>query len=166
MSQDERVSETAVLFSEPGARWRMLAFGPVFCLIALIIELLTGPVVHWFALSLFAVLLSGFVYVQVVAARRHASVELTTSSLRQGTEDLPITEILKIMPPADPESYEQQPWETARSLGELSAVPRRRKGIGLRLRGGALVQAWAKDDVALRAQLESLLAKSAGGSSE
>ncbi|WP_072690746.1 hypothetical protein [Rhodococcus marinonascens] len=144
----------------------MVAFGPVFCLIALVVELLTGPVVHWFALPLFAVLLSGFIYVQMVAARRHASVELTSSSLRQGTEDLPIAEIVKIMPPADPEARVQQPWETARTLGELSDVPRRRSGIGLRLSNGALVQAWAKDDEGLREQLESLLAKSTGGSVE
>ncbi|MEV0948041.1 hypothetical protein [Rhodococcus sp. NPDC049939] len=144
----------------------MVAFGPVFCLIALVIELLTGPVVHWFALPLFAALLSGFISVQVVAARRHASVELTSSSLRQGTEDLPIVEIVKIMPPADPEAREMQPWETARTLGELSAVPRRRSGIGLRLTSGALVQAWAKDDKGLRAQLEPLIAKSARGSME
>ncbi|AOW94915.1 hypothetical protein BFN03_12630 [Rhodococcus sp. WMMA185] len=144
----------------------MVAFGPIFCLIALVVELLTGPVVHWFALPLFAALLSGFISVQVVAARRHASVELTSSTLRQGTEDLPITEIVKIMPPADPEARDHQPWETARSLGELSAVPRRRSGIGLRLNNGALVQAWAKDDEGLREQLESLLAKSTGGSRE
>lgn len=153
----------AVLFSEPGARWWTVAFGPIFCLVALIIELLTGPVVHWLALPLFAVLLTGFVYVQVVAARRHASVELTATSLRQGTEELPVQEIVKIMPPSDPESYHPQPWETARTLGELSSVPRRRTGIGLRLQNGALVQAWAKNDEELRAQLESLLAKSGGG---
>ncbi|MEU2002706.1 hypothetical protein ACH47B_17175 [Rhodococcus sp. NPDC019627] len=155
-----------ILFSEPGARWRLVAFGPVFCTVALVIELLTGPVVHWFALPLFAALLSGFLYVQVVAARRHASVELTPTLLRQGTEELPISEIVKILPPPDTESYAPQPWETARTLGELSAVPRRRSGIGLRLRGGALVQAWAKDDEGLRAQLESLLAKADGGAEQ
>lgn len=144
-----------VLFHEPGARWRALTWGPVFCVAVLIVELMTGPVIHWFALSLFAVLLVGFTYVQVSAARRHVSVELTTTQLRQGTETVALTDIDVVLPPADYSDgdYEPKKWETARVLGELSGVPRRRHGVGLRLVGGALVQAWAKDDDGLRAAL-------------
>lgn len=146
-------SELDVLFDEPGARWRTVAYGPVFCVVALVIELLTGPVVHWFALTLFAAILAGIVYVQVAAARRHVSVSLTDTTLRQGAEELPVAEIAAVLPEADPYADEPQPWESARSLGELSGVPRRRKAIGLRLRDGTLVQAWARDDESLREQL-------------
>ncbi|ERB54123.1 hypothetical protein N806_23650 [Rhodococcus sp. P27] len=31
-----------VLYYEPGSRWWAIAFGPIFCLIALVIELFTG----------------------------------------------------------------------------------------------------------------------------
>lgn len=150
------MSDSEVLFEEPGARWRMLAWGPVFCGVVLILELMTGPVIHWVALPLFAALLVGFTYLQVSAARRHVSVELTTTQLRQGTETVDLADIDVVLPPADYSNgdYEPRKWETARALGELSGVPRRRQGIGLRLVGGALVQAWAKDDDGLREALE------------
>ncbi|ALU72225.1 hypothetical protein ACH49M_19580 [Rhodococcus qingshengii] len=148
-----------VLYYEPGSRWWAIAFGPIFCLIALVIELFTGPVVHWFGLAMFAVILTGLVYVQVIAARRHASVLLTATTLRQGTEEVPITEIAEVFPESDDAAYEDEmePWETARALGELSGVPRRRHGIGLRLTTGGLVRAWAKDDQALREALSQVV---------
>lgn len=146
-----------LIFEEPGARWRSVAFGPAFCLAALIIELFTGPVVHWFALSLFAVLLTGLIYVQVIAARTHASVSLTATTLRQGTEDVPLDEIESVLPESDPDDYDYEAWESARALGELTNVPRRRTGIGLRLVGGGLVRAWAKDASTLRHHLEDLV---------
>ncbi|MGC0365454.1 hypothetical protein ABH922_003438 [Rhodococcus sp. 27YEA15] len=144
-----------VLYHEPGARLRAVLFGPIFCSIALIVELLTGPVVHWITLPLFAAVLSGLIYVQVIAARRHASVRLTAATLWQGTEEVPLAEIVEIYPEPDDDAYddELEPWETARALGELSTIPRRRRGIGLRLSTGGVVQAWAKDDKALRAAL-------------
>lgn len=148
-----------VLFEEPGARWRSLLWGPVFCAVALVIELATGPVVHWIALGLFALLLVGFTYVQVSAARRHVSVELTPLRLRQGTEALDIADIEAVLPAPDYSGrhYEPAKWETARVLGELSGVPRRRTAVGLRLVGGAFVQAWARDDDALRDALEQVV---------
>ena len=155
------MDEPNALFYEPGGRWRSLAWGPIFCLVALVIELYTGPVVHWFALSLCAVLLMGFTYVQVSAARRHVSVELTPTQLRQGTESVDIVDIAEVLPPADYSDgdYEPKRWETARVLGELTGVPRRRYAIGLRLVGGALVQAWARDDDGLREALEQVVAE-------
>ncbi|WP_433606891.1 hypothetical protein [Prescottella agglutinans] len=157
-------SEPDALFDEPGARWRTVAYGPAFCVVALVIELLTGPVVHWFALTLFAAILAGIVYVQVAAARRHVSVSLTDTTLRQGAEELPVAEIAAVLPEADPYGDEPQPWESARSLGELSGVPRRRKAIGLRLQDGSLVQAWARDDEGLREQLTRAVASVSGTS--
>ena len=155
------MDEPNALFYEPGGRWRSLAWGPIFCLVALVIELYPGPVVHYFALSLFALLLMGFTYVQVSAARQHVSVELTPTQLRQGTESIDIVDIAEVLPPADYSDgdYEPKRWETARVLGELTGVPRRRYAIGLRLVGGALVQAWARDDDGLREALEQVVAE-------
>lgn len=146
-----------VLFHEPGGRWRALLWGPAFCLVVLAVELASGPVIHWFALALFSLILVGLTYVQLRAARMHVSVELTTRQLRQGTETVDVAEITEIFPPAEYKDgeYEPKKWETARVLGELSGVPRKRHGIGLRLVGGGLVQAWAKDDDGLRAALET-----------
>lgn len=146
-----------VLFSEPGARWRTVAFGPAIGAVGLAIEVSTGPVVHWAALAGVAAALAGFGYLLTFAACRHASVELTATTLRQGTEEVPLTEIEELLPEAARDT-DPQPWETARPLGELTGVPRGRTGIGLRLRGGTLVRAWAKNDEGLRAELARALA--------
>ncbi|HET8992525.1 MULTISPECIES: hypothetical protein [unclassified Rhodococcus (in: high G+C Gram-positive bacteria)] len=145
------------LFYEPGARWRTVAFGPVFCAVALIVELTTGPVVHWVALPVLAIVLAGFAYVMVTAARRHVSVELTRTALRQGTEELEVGEIEAVLPPAMDSWDEPQRWESARVLGELANVPRGRTAVGLRLRGGTFVRAWAKDADRLRVRLGELV---------
>lgn len=157
-------SPEGALFYEPGARWRAVSYGPVFCVIALVIELFTGPVVHWFALTLFALILAGIVYVQVAAARRHVSVLLTETALRQGAEEVPLDEIEEVLPEADPYADEPQRWESARSLGELSGVPRRRRPIGLLLRDGSFAQAWARDDDGLRESLTEAVAQVQGRS--
>ncbi|MGW0023372.1 hypothetical protein [Rhodococcus sp. NPDC003383] len=150
-------SVPAPLFHEPGARWRAVASGPLFCLVGLLIEVATGPVVHWFALPVIAVVLAVFAYIMVVAGRRHVSVELTETVLRQGTEELPVADIEAVLPPADPASRDPARWENARTLGELSGVPRKRTAVGLRLRGGTFVRAWAKDDAELRRCLDGLV---------
>ncbi|WP_245553393.1 hypothetical protein [Nocardia veterana] len=151
-----------MLFSEPGARWRTVAYGPLLCLLVLVLELVLrrGPV-HWFGLAFCAVLLAGFVALQVVAGKRHVSVELTGSALRQGTETLPLESIARIFPEHDEESWDDDPWQSARALGELTGVPRRRTGIGLKLRDGAMVQAWARDHRELRARLGAELERRA-----
>ena len=147
-----------VVFSEPGARWRSVAYGPLLCLIVLILELIfgRGPV-HWFGLTFCAVLLAGFVTLQVVAGKRHVSVELTDTALRQGSETLPLDSVARVLPEHDEESWDEDPWQSSRALGELTGVPRRRTGVGLKLRDGAMVQAWAKNHRELRAQLDAVL---------
>nr|WP_245717097.1 hypothetical protein [Nocardia mikamii] len=152
------VRPDSVLFSEPGARWRTVAYGPLLCLLVLILELALrrGPV-HWFGLAFCAILLAGFVTLQVVAGKRHVSVELTDSALREGTETLPLESIARVFPEHDEQSWDDDPWESARALGELTGVPRRRRGIGLKLRDGAMVQAWARDHQQLRAELSAAL---------
>lgn len=146
-----------VLFAEPGGRWRAVAYGPALCLLILILELATGSTPHWFALVFCSVLIAGFVALQVVAARRHVSVELTSETLRNGTETLPLDAIDAVLGESDEPSWDDEPWESARALGELSGVPRRRTGIGLRRTDGDVVQAWARDHRGLRAALTTAL---------
>ncbi|MBF6227578.1 hypothetical protein [Nocardia abscessus] len=152
-----------VLFTEPGARWRAVAYGPILCLAILALELVTGGAMHWFALLFCAALIAGFVALQVVAGKRHVSVELTPETLRSGTESLPLSSIADVLPERDEDSWDDEEWESARALGELTGVPRRRTGIGLRLADGSLVQAWAKDHRALRTALTEALERSADG---
>ncbi|MGV9679516.1 hypothetical protein ACWDSJ_29920 [Nocardia sp. NPDC003482] len=150
-------TEPTVLFAEPGARWRSIAYGPLLCLVVLILELALRAPVHWFGLAFCAVLLAGFVWLQVIAGRRHVSVELTGTTLREGTEVLPLRDIAEVLPERDPDAWDDEDWESARALGELTGVPRRRKGIGLKLRDGAIVQAWARDHHRLREELSAAL---------
>ncbi|WP_039802137.1 hypothetical protein [Nocardia araoensis] len=153
----------AVLFTEPGARWRAVAYGPILCGAVLVLELVTGGDVHWFALLFCAALIAGFVALQVVAGKRHVSVELTAHTLRSGTESLPLSSIAEVLPERDENSWDDEEWETARALGELTGVPRRRTGIGLRLADGGLVQAWARDHKALRTALTEAVQRSSDG---
>lgn len=151
-----------VLFREQGASWRWLLLGPIAALAMLYIQHGAGlgfqPVVPLF----FLVLLSGVLTVQVRAARLHTSVELTADSLREGTEVLPLSEIVLVYPetPNPPKSgKDPYPWQEARSIGELNGIPKGRTGIGLKLTGGRTAQAWARDDDALRAALTRLVAE-------
>lgn len=147
-----------VLFEEPGGRWRLVALGPALCLVVLVAEVIIGSGVHWLGLTLFSVLLAGLVSLQVMAARRHARVQLTPTVLRNGAETLEVADVAEVLPDADPFAADLEPWESARSLGELSGVPRRRTAIGLRLRNGSIVRAWARDGDGLRSELERLVA--------
>ncbi|MEV6070560.1 hypothetical protein AB0L82_28780 [Nocardia sp. NPDC052001] len=147
-----------VLFSEPGARYRTIAYGPVLCGIVLALEVIRGGQAHWFGLIFCGLLLAGFVWLQVIAGKRHISVELTPDTLREGAETLPLRNIAEVLPEIDEESWDDEDWESARALGELTGVPRRRKGIGLKLRDGSLVQAWARDHHTLRAELTAAVA--------
>lgn len=152
-----------MLFYEPGARWRAVCYGPVLCLLVLVLELATGARPHWFALAFCAVLITGFAIVQVIAVRTHVGVELTETTLRNGTETLPVSSIAAVLsptekPPASQESRSgAESWEDARTLGELSGVPRRRTAIGLRRTDGTFVRAWARDHRGLRAALTTLV---------
>ena len=103
----------------------------------------------------FLVLVSAFLAVQVKAARVHTSVELTSDTLRDGTETIDVDDIVLVLP--TPERGETPEWQSARALGELSGVPRGRTGIGLKLAGGRTARAWAKRHVDLRAALTQLV---------
>ncbi|NED59760.1 EbsA family protein, partial [Streptomyces sp. SID10244] len=137
------MDEGEVLFYEPGGSWWVVSIGPILIGAVLAMEIAGPGQVHWPVMMIFAVILVGFSLVQVHAARTHVSVRLTEVTLQQGTRKLPLTDIAKIYP--ENNGPEHQTWESARALGELPAVPRRRKGVGVKLADGGLAQAWARD---------------------
>ena len=158
------------LFFEQGASWWWLLGGPVAALALVLIQRSAGlgfqPLVPLF----FLVLLTGVFTVQVNAARIHTSVELTPEALREGTETVLVSEILEVYP--EPQGGQKrsssldvirkssaptEPWQSARTLGELSGIPKGRVAIGLRLTKDRTAQAWARDHEGLRAALTALV---------
>ncbi|MGD1347384.1 DUF3093 domain-containing protein [Mycobacterium seoulense] len=155
-----RGAEPRRLFYEPGSSWWWVAWGPVAAGAMILIEVWSGAPVSFLIPVIFLVLVSGFVGLQVKAARIHVSVELTEDALRQGTETILVREILKVYP--EPEHHEASgkdlaQWQSSRALGELVGVPRGRIGIGLKLTGRRTAQAWARRHRELRAALTPLV---------
>ncbi|MGA8548189.1 MAG: DUF3093 domain-containing protein [Mycobacterium sp.] len=161
-------TEAAPLFREVGASWYWVLAGPLSAGAILWIEKSNGYGWQFAVPLLFLVLVTGFVALQVKAARIHTSVELTKQTLRHGTETIKVAEIVKVYPPADhplTSEKELERWQTARALGELVGVPKGRMGIGLRLSGGRTAQAWARKHRHLRAVLTPLVEERVGPNS-
>jgi hypothetical protein len=144
-----------VLFHEQGASWWWLSAGPAAGIAMAPIQLSAGYGIQLLVPSIFLVLVSGFLAIQVKAARIHTSVELTPDHLRQGTERLLIDDIVRVYP--EPKGQEEPKWMSSRALGELTGVPRGRTGIGLRLTNDRQAQAWARKHHQLRAALTHLM---------
>lgn len=161
MSAPEPTATPAPLFYECGASWYWVLFGPIAAGLLVLIQNSSGYGVQPLVPVALMALVSGMLAIQVKAARIHTSVELTTDTLRQGTETLRVADIVMIYPEAKrPTGWgkpQPEKWQQARALGELSGVPRRRTGIGLRLTGRRTVQAWARDHRGLRAALSGLV---------
>lgn len=161
MSEREPTAQPAPLFFERGASWYWVLFGPAAAGLLLLIQNSGGYGIQPLFPTALAVMVSGMLAIQVKAARIHTSVELTGDILRQGTETLRVADIVMIYPePGRPTGWrkpEPEKWQEARALGELSGVPRRRVGIGLRISGRRTVQAWARDHRRLRATLAELV---------
>ncbi|CAJ1497751.1 hypothetical protein [[Mycobacterium] holstebronense] len=153
--------QAAPLFFERGASWYWVLFGPISAGLLVLIQNSGGYGFQPLVPTVLLVLVSTMLAIQVKAARIHTSVELTADTLRQGTETLRVADILAIYPEAErPTGWgKQEPkkWQESRALGELSGVPRRRVGVGLRLTGRRTVQAWARDHRRLRAVLSELI---------
>jgi len=145
----------AVLFSEQGASWMWLLAGPAAGIAMASIQLSAGYGIQLSVPVIFLVLVTGFLWVQVKAARIHTSVELTPDHLRQGTERIRIDDIVRIYP--EPKGPDVPTWQSARALGELTGVPRGRTGIGLKLTNDRAAQAWARKHHQLRASLTNLM---------
>ncbi len=144
-----------VLFYEQGASWLWVLTGPVSAIAMLLIQLSAGYGVQLLIPLVFFVLVTGFVALQVKAARIHTSVELTPTTLREGTESISIDDIVRIYP--EPKGPDLPAWQTARALGELTGVPKGRTGIGLKLTNNRSAQAWARKHQLLRSALVHLV---------
>ena len=148
------------LFYEPGASWFWVLTGPAAAVSMILIEIWSGAGVQLVVPVIFLVMVSAFVALQVKAARIHVSVELTEDALREGTETILVSEIVKVYPEAEHSvvsDKELAPWQSARAIGELVGVPRGRVGIGLKLTEGRTAQAWARRHRELRAALTPLV---------
>ena len=160
MSEDEHVEEPELLFFENGATWYWLLAGPAAAITMVLIQYKAAVGFRPVVPSIFLVLVTGFLAMQVKAARIHTTVELTRESLREGAETILISEIVKVYP--EPENSVRsgrnlEKWQSARALGELTGVPRGRTGIGVKLTNGRTAQAWARKHRELRAALTSLV---------
>jgi hypothetical protein len=148
-------STPEVLFYEPGASWLWILAGPAAAVAMALIQVSAGIGFQWLVPTIFLVLVTGFISIQVKAARIHTSVELTPAYLRQGTERTNIEDIVRIYP--DATGAEAPKWQSSRALGELTGVPRGRTGIGLKLSNDRGAQAWARKHQQLRAALTRLV---------
>jgi hypothetical protein len=144
-----------VLFYEQGASWLWVLAGPAAGIAMALIQMSAGYGFQWLVPTVFFVLVSGFLWIQVKAARIHTSVELTPEYLRQGTELIRTDDIVRIYPEAT--GREAPKWQSARALGELTGVPRGRTGVGLKLTNDRSAQAWARKHHQLRATLTQLV---------
>lgn len=143
-----------VLFHEVGASWWWLLLGPFSGGSIAAMQLWSAHRLDPLVPLVFLVLVTGFIGLQIKAARLHTSVELTPEYLRQGTESVRVADMLGIYPEA--RGAEAPRWQSDRALGELTGVPRGRTGIGLKMTGDRTAQAWARRHRGLRAQLEAL----------
>ncbi len=153
---------STVHFAENGWSWAWILTAPLLCLAAGVFEWATGAPVHWIMLSVCAIACAMSHAVMIVATRVHGRVRLTDTSFTQGTEELELSEIAAVLPAAEVPTgrfggpgHTPQSWETARTLGELRDVPRRRTSVGLRLRSGAEVRVWARDAATLYTALHA-----------
>ena len=153
MTQGSEQSD--VLFYEQGASWWWVASGPAAGITMVLIQMSAGLGFQWLVPTVFFALVSSFVALQVKAARIHTSVELTPTTLREGTERIHIDDIVRIYP--EPEGNEELTWMSARALGELTGVPKGRTGIGVKLTNDRTAQAWARKHRQLRSQLVHLV---------
>ena len=148
----QEAAPAKVVFRELGAIW--LA-GPAEGVTMLLIQVSSGYGLQPLVPAIFLALVTGFLAIQVKAARIHTSVELTPETLREGAETISIDDIVRIYP--EPKGPDEPKWQSARALGELTGVPRGRTGIGLKLTNDRAAQAWARKHPALRAALTHLV---------
>jgi hypothetical protein len=151
----ESVALPEVLFYEQGASWMWVLAGPASAIAMALIQMSAGYGIQWLVPGIFLVLVTGFLAIQVKAARIHTSVELTPEHLRQGTERIRTDDIVRVYP--EPKGPEEPKWQSARALGELTGVPRGRTGIGLKLTNDRTAQAWARRHQQLRIVLTQLV---------
>ena len=103
-------TEAAPIFREVGATWYWLLAGPISAGIMLWIEKSNGNGWQISVPVFFLVMVSSFIALQVKAARIHTSVVLTPQTLRQGTETIKVSEIVKVYPEPDTRWRRRKTW--------------------------------------------------------
>jgi hypothetical protein len=139
-----------VLYTESGSRPWVLLFGPLLALVGIGLESLApGGASYplWLGVGLLVFL---YTLVLVRSRRRFLRVELTASTLVQGSTRLPMSQVSGLRP-AEEDHY------GIRVLGDGPVVPRRHGPVVLRLCDGTRAVAWARDPDGLRRALEDLL---------
>ncbi|MEU4444324.1 hypothetical protein AB0K14_18715 [Actinosynnema sp. NPDC050801] len=142
------------LYTERGATWWPLLWGPVFAALGLGVEAMTGatrPLLWLFVVLLLFVPTA----LWVNGRRRIYEVRLTPVALHQGREELPIRDVEAV------EGVE--PRAGARVLGGGWTLPRGTEAVPIRLTDGTVVTGWARDADALRTGIAKLLTTRGGG---
>lgn len=153
--------EGPILYAEDGWSWTWILAAPLFCAAAALFELATGAPVHWLMLTVCAVASALCHGVMIAATRVHGRVRLTPTVYVQGTEELELEHVEQVLPLYTDDGTEAS-WETARTLGELREVPRRRGSVGLRLDTGGEVRAWCRRPRALHTALAGVVGEGSG----
>jgi hypothetical protein len=138
-----------VLYAEPGSTWWPLAWGPGLAMVGVVLDLISGESVQvllWLPVAVLFTLVSA---VWVATRRKTRSLSLTPTTLRQGREELAVSEIADVGAAG--------PAMGAIVLGGGWLVPNGTDGVPLRLRDGRSVLAWARDADELVASLCQLL---------
>jgi len=92
-----------------------------------LIQLSSGYGIQLLVPGIFFVLVTGFLAIQIKAARIHTSVELTSETPASGHGNaFASATIVRVYP--EPKGPDEPKWQSARALGELTGVPRRRTG--------------------------------------
>jgi hypothetical protein len=118
------------LYFESGASWYWALAGPVSALAMIGIQLWSGMGVQWVVPVAFLVLVSGFVSLQVKAARIHTSVELTREWLRQGAQTIGVHEIVKVYPEPKNPSRSHYDGRLLKKNNALTNRALRQSGLG------------------------------------
>ncbi len=170
---ESSAAKPEVLFFEGGVRWLWVLACPAAALAMVLLQVGSDSGVQVAVPMVFWLFITCFVAIQVKAARIHTSVELTAETLREGAETIDVARIISIYPEAPAPvpgrsgdwlaaqntytGVEAGDWQSSRTLGQLTGVPRGRTAIGLRLSDGRDVRAWARRHRKLRAALTQLV---------
>ncbi|MFB9905210.1 hypothetical protein [Allokutzneria oryzae] len=138
-----------VLYTERGASWWPVLWGPAFCLVGAVVELVAPGGMGLATWGLVAIAFAVAAAVWVRARRTIGLVSLTPFVLRQGREDLPVERIEAVT--------DVGAQVGARVLGGGWSVPKGTTALPVRLDDGTVVLAWARDAQALRDALIRLL---------
>lgn len=145
---DQPTADHPTLYAESGTSWWPLLWGPVFAGLGFGVEATTGSArpLLWLGVAL-VLLLPTALWVQ--ARRRLYAVRLTPVTLRQGREELRLSDVEAV------EGVE--PRAGAKVLGGAWTLPRGTAAVPLRLVDGTVVMGWARDADALRAEIAKLV---------